>query len=101
MEKFTLKFWKDGYRTHWEKKQIKFKIRKIRQKVTDPEKASNPHKIKGTALEYDWGNYVEYYQYKPRKGDLKAWKEIRDAVPALYTIQKWEGFLKRQDFYID
>ena len=42
-----------------------------------------------------------YYQYKPRKGDLKAWKEIRDAVPALYTIQKWEGFLKRQDFYID
>ena len=42
------------------------KIRKIRQKITDPEKASNPHKIKGTALEYDWGNYVEYYQYKPR-----------------------------------
>ena len=42
------------------------KIRKIRQKIQDPETKRNPHKIKGTALEYDWGDYVEYYQYKPR-----------------------------------
>jgi hypothetical protein len=42
-----------------------------------------------------------YYQYKPRKGQLKLRKELFDAIPALYTIQKWQGFLKRQDFYID
>lgn len=42
-----------------------------------------------------------YYQYKPKKGQLKMKKEWFDAIPALYTIQKWQGFLKRQDFYID
>ena len=42
-----------------------------------------------------------YYQNRPKKGMLKMRKEWFDAIPALYTIQKWEGFLKRQDFYID
>ena len=42
-----------------------------------------------------------YYQYKPKKGMPKVRKEWFDAIPALYTIQKWEGFLRRQDFYID
>ena len=42
-----------------------------------------------------------YYQYKPKKGTPKVRKEWFDAIPALYTIQKWEGFLRRQDFYID
>ena len=42
-----------------------------------------------------------YYQYKPKKGQLKVKKEFFDAIPALYTIQKWQGFIRRQDFYID
>jgi len=42
-----------------------------------------------------------YYQNKPKKGMLKMRKEWFDAIPALYTIQKWEGFLRRHDFYID
>lgn len=42
-----------------------------------------------------------YYQYKPKTGTAKFKKEWFDAVPALYTIQKWQGFTKRQDFYID
>ena len=42
------------------------KIRKVRQKIKDPAEVSNPQLVRGTALEYDWGNYVEYYIYKPR-----------------------------------
>ena len=42
------------------------KIRKVRQKLSDPERQKNPHLLRGTALEYDWGQYVEYYIYKPR-----------------------------------
>jgi hypothetical protein len=42
-----------------------------------------------------------FYQYKPRKGKLKLWKETADVIPGIYTIQKFNGFLRRQDFYID
>lgn len=42
-----------------------------------------------------------FYQYKPRKGKLKLWKEANDVIPGIYTIQKFNGFLRRQDFYID
>ena len=42
------------------------KIRKVRQKIKGPDEVKDPHLLKGTALEYDWGNYVEYYIYKPR-----------------------------------
>ena len=42
------------------------KIRKVRQIIKDPSQVSNPQLVRGTALEYDWGNYVEYYIYKPR-----------------------------------
>jgi hypothetical protein len=42
------------------------KIRKVRQKIVNPEVAANPQAVKGTALAYDWGDYVEYYIYQPK-----------------------------------
>ena len=42
------------------------KIRKVRQKISNPNTAANPNLVKGTALEYDWGDYVEYYIYQPK-----------------------------------
>ena len=42
------------------------KIRKVRQKITNPEAAKNPNLVRGTALEYDWGDYVEYYIFNPK-----------------------------------
>ncbi len=42
------------------------KIRKVRQKIVNPEVAANPQAVKGTALQYDWGDYVEYYIYQPK-----------------------------------
>ncbi len=47
---------------------------------------------------YENSDYV--YQRKPRKGDLKLTKQWKDAIPILYTIQKWHGFAEQQDFYI-
>jgi hypothetical protein len=41
------------------------KLRRVRQQI----KKNNdnpPEAIKGTALEYDWGDYVEYYIYNPK-----------------------------------
>ena len=40
------------------------KIKKIRQKV-GKDKAEE-HTLKGTALEYDWGEYIDYYIYNPK-----------------------------------
>jgi hypothetical protein len=40
------------------------------------------------------------YQNKPRKGDLKFWKNLGDAAPILSTIQKWESFEKLDSWYI-
>lgn len=42
------------------------KIRKVRQKITNPTAAANPNLVRGTALEYDWGDYVDYYLYNPK-----------------------------------
>ena len=42
------------------------KIRKVRQKITNPTAAANPNLVRGTALEYDWGDYVDYYIYNPK-----------------------------------
>ncbi len=39
------------------------KLRKVRQQLKDQK--ADP-KIKGTALEYDWGEFIEYYIYNPR-----------------------------------
>jgi hypothetical protein len=40
------------------------------------------------------------YQNKPRKGDLKFWKNLADAAPIISTIQKWESFEKLDSWYI-
>jgi hypothetical protein len=42
------------------------KIRKVRQKVSDPRIKADPQAVKGTALQYDWGDYIEYYIYQPK-----------------------------------
>ena len=40
------------------------------------------------------------YQNRPKKGQLKLSKNWKDVIPLLYTIQKWAGFEKNDDFYI-
>ena len=42
------------------------KVRKVRQKIKNAQAVSNPNLVRGTALEYDWGDYVEYYIYNPK-----------------------------------
>jgi hypothetical protein len=39
------------------------KIRKVRQQLKDKSKA---HEERGTALQYDWGDYIDYYIYNPK-----------------------------------
>ena len=39
------------------------KLRKVRQQLK--EQKADP-KVRGTALEYDWGQYIEYYIYNPK-----------------------------------
>ena len=47
---------------------------------------------------YANSDYV--YQNKPRKGELKLAKEWKDAIPILYTIQKWDNLIKEQEYSI-
>jgi hypothetical protein len=39
------------------------KIRKVRQQLKDKSKAQEQ---RGSALEYDWGDYIDYYIYNPK-----------------------------------
>jgi hypothetical protein len=39
------------------------KIRKVRQQLKDKSKAQQE---RGSALEYDWGDYIDYYIYNPK-----------------------------------
>ena len=50
--------------------------------------------------EYWQGNKDIVYQRKPDKGNLKMAKEWRDAIPILYTFQRWSSYDKISDFYI-
>jgi hypothetical protein len=50
--------------------------------------------------EYWEGNKKIVYQNKPDKGKLKMAKEWRDAIPMLYTWQRWESYTDISDFYI-
>ena len=52
--------------------------------------------IKGKDGFYSDSEYV--YQNKPNKGQLKVNKAWRDAMPILYSIQKWENLIKEQKF---
>ena len=40
------------------------KLKKVRQQIKNP--SADAHTVRGTALEYDWGDYVEYYLYNPK-----------------------------------
>jgi len=40
------------------------------------------------------------YQNKPRKGELKVWKQWKDALPILYTLQKWRAFERMDTFHL-
>jgi hypothetical protein len=41
-----------------------------------------------------------YYTRGPHKGDLKAWKEAKDIIPALGLLNRWESFDNVTSFYI-
>lgn len=47
-----------------------------------------------------YANSEFVYQRKPRKGELKVYKNWKDAVPILYSIQKYYNFTEMKDFYI-
>jgi len=48
------------------------KIRKVRQKISDGSQDPRVNRaLKGSALEYEWGNYIDYYLYNP-KGYLRG-----------------------------
>ena len=40
------------------------------------------------------------YQRGRRAGELKVYKEWKDAVPILYAIKKWENYIDQNDFFI-
>jgi hypothetical protein len=41
-----------------------------------------------------------YYERGPFKGDLKAWKQVRDVIPAFGILNRWESFETVRSFYI-
>jgi hypothetical protein len=41
-----------------------------------------------------------YYKKGIHKGDLKAWKEWKDIIPAMNVLNKWESFDQISTFYI-
>ena len=41
-----------------------------------------------------------YYERGTHKGDLKAWKEAKDVIPALGMLNRWEAFDNVKSFYI-
>jgi hypothetical protein len=54
------------------------KIKKVRQKIGKDQ--AEEHILKGTGLEFDWGEYMDYYVYNPRgfSGNLPAVSGISD-----------------------
>jgi hypothetical protein len=51
--------------------------------------------------EEDFMNNSEFvYQRGKRAGELKVYKEWKDAVPILYAIKKWENYIDKSDFFI-
>ena len=41
-----------------------------------------------------------FYERGVHKGDLKAWKELKDVTPALNILNKWDAFEQVKSFYI-
>ena len=47
-----------------------------------------------------YANSTYVYQRGRKKGELKLWKEWKDAIPILYTIQKWDNLIEEQQYSI-
>ena len=47
-----------------------------------------------------YANSSYVYQRGYKKGTLKLWKEWKDAIPILYTIQKWNNLIDEQKYNI-
>ena len=47
-----------------------------------------------------YGDSEYVYQRRPKKGQLKVNKAWKDALPVIYSMQKWENFIKEKDFFI-
>ena len=41
-----------------------------------------------------------YYQRGSNKGNLKMWKEQRDALPLLYALNRWWSYDRVSNFWI-
>ena len=54
------------------------KIKKVRQKIGKD--SAEEHQVRGTALEYDWGEFIDYYVYNPRGfgGNMPAVSGVSD-----------------------
>ena len=69
------------------------KIRRVRQKI---KKVEDPIAIRGTALEHEWGDYVDYYVYNPKgygrqssmigTGDFSSNQGIKIAFDAITYV---------------
>jgi len=70
------------------------KIKKVRQKINDrPKDSFGQQQIKGTALEYEYGTFVDYYLYNPKGfykggvlgpiGDMSLSKGVKMAVDSI------------------
>jgi len=45
-------------------------------------------------------NKTYVYQRGYRKGQLKLWKEWKDVIPILYSIEKWNNLIEEQEYNI-
>ena len=70
------------------------KIKKVRQKINDkPKDSFGQQQIKGTALEYEYGTFVDYYLYNPKGfykggvlgpvGDMSLSQGVKMAVDSI------------------
>ena len=71
------------------------KIRRVRQKIKKVDQV-DPLAIRGTALEHEWGDYVDYYVYNPKgygrqsamigTGDFSSNQGIKIAFDAITYV---------------
>ena len=47
-----------------------------------------------------YGDSEYVYQRRPKKGQLKVNKAWKDALPIIYSMQKWDNFIQERDFFI-
>ena len=79
------------------------KIRRVRQKV---KKVEDPIAVRGTALEHEWGDYVDYYVYNPKgygrqssmigTGDFSSNQGIKIAFDAITYVHSGLQDMKKR-----